>query len=45
MQNSFLGISESDNNFDKENVSYNIKYKKKQMKKLGRIEEVRDADS
>lgn len=28
MQNSFLGISESDNNFDKENVSYNIKYKK-----------------
>lgn len=47
MQNSFLGISESDNNFDKENVSYNIKYKniKKQMKKLGRIGEVRDADS
>lgn len=43
MQNSFLGISESDDNFN----SYNIKYKniKKQMKKLGRIEEVRDADS
>lgn len=27
MQNSFLGISESDDKFNKENVSYNIKYK------------------